>query len=167
MRGIGIRGMKFMAFHLQQAAPGSAKTVKEIHSIGHAVSKDLIRWEERPLALSPGEPGALDDMEIFTGCTYEKDGLYYLFYTMKSSREQGCGTTDRRRHQHRSGALEKISGKPGADTGSEMVSHRLQPRPYTVWWIAATFALSRIRTEKAITDSMPPEYQPRKCRRAP
>jgi len=83
-------GDEIHAFHLQQAAPGSAKTVKEIHSIGHAVSKDLIRWEERPLALSPGEPGALDDMEIFTGCTYEKDGLYYLFYTMKSSREQGA-----------------------------------------------------------------------------
>lgn len=83
-------GEEIHAFHLQRLAPGSSKTEREEHGIGHAVSKDLIHWEEQPIALFPGEQGELDDMEIFTGCTYELGGKYYLFYTMKCSGEQGA-----------------------------------------------------------------------------
>lgn len=82
-------GSEVHAFHLQRLAPGSQKTVYQEHAVGHAVSEDMIHWKELPPAVYPGEPGSLDDREIFTGCTCEKDGIYYLFYTMKSSRENG------------------------------------------------------------------------------
>lgn len=83
-------GKEVHAFYLQRLAPGSSKTVREEHSLGHAISDDLVHWEERPSVLLPGEQGELDDMEIFTGCSYERNGKYYLFYTMKSSRENGA-----------------------------------------------------------------------------
>ncbi|MCH8520222.1 MAG: family 43 glycosylhydrolase [Nanoarchaeota archaeon] len=57
-------------------------------SIGHAISKDLINWEELPVAL---EPGVLDEdwdnLSLWTGCVYKKDNLYYMFYTGRSKNE--------------------------------------------------------------------------------
>jgi beta-fructofuranosidase len=76
-------------FHLQRLRPGSQRSELESDSIGHAVSKDLIDWEEKPIVLSPGEPGSLDDMCLFTGCTFENNGKYYMYYTMRCSEDQG------------------------------------------------------------------------------
>ncbi|MCL2508362.1 MAG: glycoside hydrolase family 32 protein [Oscillospiraceae bacterium] len=50
---------------------------------GHAVSADLINWEELPIALSPDMPYE-DAGGCYSGSAIEKDGLLYLFYTSVS-----------------------------------------------------------------------------------
>jgi beta-fructofuranosidase len=46
---------------------------------GHAVSRDLIKWEYRPIALAPDE--SYDAGGCFSGSAIEKDGLLHLIYT--------------------------------------------------------------------------------------
>ncbi len=50
-------------------------------SLGHAISKDLIHWENRAPVLFPGEKGSHDDGELWTGCTVTERGVKYLYYT--------------------------------------------------------------------------------------
>ncbi len=50
---------------------------------GHAISKDLIHWEELPIALIPDKPYE-NDGGCFSGSAIEKDGVLYLFYTSVS-----------------------------------------------------------------------------------
>lgn len=47
---------------------------------GHAVSQDLIHWEELPIALYPDQPYE-STFGCFSGSAVEKDGTLYLFYT--------------------------------------------------------------------------------------
>ncbi len=50
---------------------------------GHAVSEDLVHWEELPIALYPDRP--YDDGDgCFSGSAVEKDGTLYLMYTSVS-----------------------------------------------------------------------------------
>ena len=46
---------------------------------GHARSKDLVHWEELPIALTPGDKE--DEDGCFSGSAIVKDGVLYLFYT--------------------------------------------------------------------------------------
>lgn len=46
----------------------------------HAVSEDLIHWEQLPLALAPDMPYE-STLGCFSGSAVEKDGVLYLFYT--------------------------------------------------------------------------------------
>lgn len=50
---------------------------------GHAVSDDLITWEEKDIALFPDMPYE-DDGGCFSGSAFVKDGRLYLFYTSVS-----------------------------------------------------------------------------------
>lgn len=50
---------------------------------GHAVSQDLIHWEELPIALYPDQEYE-NDGGCFSGSAIEKDGRLYLFYTSVS-----------------------------------------------------------------------------------
>lgn len=75
-------------FYLQRHLPGSGRPESDAHNIGHAISRDLIHWEERPPALWPGPAGGLDDLQHFTGCATKHDGRFYLYYTMRSSTNQ-------------------------------------------------------------------------------
>ncbi|MEO1440125.1 MAG: glycoside hydrolase family 32 protein [Chloroflexota bacterium] len=47
---------------------------------GHAVSDDLIHWEELPIAIAP-DPGTVDEGGIFSGCIVDHDGTPTAFYT--------------------------------------------------------------------------------------
>ena len=46
---------------------------------GHAVSKDLVNWEEKGIALYPTKTD--DRSGCFSGSAVEQDGTLYLFYT--------------------------------------------------------------------------------------
>lgn len=50
---------------------------------GHAVSRDLIHWEELPIALYPDQEYE-NSGGCFSGSALEKDGCLYLFYTSVS-----------------------------------------------------------------------------------
>ena len=50
---------------------------------GHAVSSDLINWEEKEIALFPDMPYE-DDGGCFSGSAIVKDDILYLFYTSVS-----------------------------------------------------------------------------------
>lgn len=50
---------------------------------GHAVSSDMVHWQELPIALAPTE-WYEDDGGCFSGSAVEKDGKLYLFYTSVS-----------------------------------------------------------------------------------
>lgn len=54
---------------------------------GHAVSQDLLSWEELPIALTPDMPYE-DDGGCFSGSALERDGKLYLMYT-SVSKERG------------------------------------------------------------------------------
>jgi beta-fructofuranosidase len=79
------------AFYLQRLTPGSSRNQPDEDFIGHAVSADLIHWEECELALPPGEPGGLDDMQAWTGCVYKCGEKFHMYYTMRSTRDGGAG----------------------------------------------------------------------------
>lgn len=66
---------------LQQARPGHPERNGETGALGHAVSKDLVHWEHRPSVLYPGKAGSYDDGDLWTGCTFLKDGRRYMYYT--------------------------------------------------------------------------------------
>jgi beta-fructofuranosidase len=55
--------------------------------IGHAVSEDLHRWRERPVALRPGPAGAWDSLALWTGCAVHDGTRFHLFYTGRCSSE--------------------------------------------------------------------------------
>lgn len=50
---------------------------------GHAVSEDLVHWQELPIALYPDREYE-NDGGCFSGSAIEKDGRLYLFYTSVS-----------------------------------------------------------------------------------
>jgi beta-fructofuranosidase len=58
--------------------------------IGHAVSRDLRTWDVLPTALTPGPPGAFDDLATWTGSVIAHDGRWHMFYTGVSTREDGA-----------------------------------------------------------------------------
>ncbi|HEV8636430.1 MAG TPA: glycoside hydrolase family 32 protein [Chloroflexota bacterium] len=47
---------------------------------GHAVSDDLVRWRDLPIALAP-TPGGPDQDGVYSGCAVDRDGVPTLVYT--------------------------------------------------------------------------------------
>ena len=59
-------------FHLQADRATTPDPSHGHHvSIGHAVSKDFITWEELPTALKVGKDGEWDDENLWSGCAAE------------------------------------------------------------------------------------------------
>ncbi len=53
----------------------------ERRTIQHSVSRDLVRWENRPDILGVGRKGDFDGFTLYDLQVIEHDGVYYLFYT--------------------------------------------------------------------------------------
>ncbi len=49
--------------------------------LGHHVSRDLLHWQARPVAVTPGRPGEADSANLATGSVIEHQGRFHLFYT--------------------------------------------------------------------------------------
>lgn len=47
---------------------------------GHAVSDDLVYWQDLPIALAP-TPDSVDEGGIFSGCAVDNNGVPTIFYT--------------------------------------------------------------------------------------
>lgn len=75
---------------------------------GHAVSKDLLHWQELPIALYPDMPYENGD-GCFSGSALEKDGDLYLMYTAVSKE---LGQTQCIAISHDGRHFEKYAGNP-------------------------------------------------------
>jgi len=75
----------YHAFYLQS---DMSVTPDERHdnlvSIGHAVSRDLKRWQELPTALEPGGSGQWDSLSLWTGSVIKRHDSWFMFYTGRS-----------------------------------------------------------------------------------
>ena len=58
--------------------------------IGHAVSQDLVEWTLLAAPFDVGPAGSLDDLATWTGSVLQNDGVWHMFYTGISSREEGA-----------------------------------------------------------------------------
>jgi beta-fructofuranosidase len=77
------------SFYLSRPRPGAEDDPDAIDWIGHAISRDLINWDEQAPAIPPGPPGSLDDMKPWTGHIFKSKNVYYLYYTGRSRAENG------------------------------------------------------------------------------
>ncbi|MFC1723269.1 hypothetical protein ACFL0V_03960, partial [Nanoarchaeota archaeon] len=85
---------KWHMFYLQNQNIGEAHERHQTYpekcnnpiSVGHAVSDDLVRWEELQTALSPTK-FSWDEVAIWTGSVIKKDDTYYMFYTGRNKEE--------------------------------------------------------------------------------
>jgi beta-fructofuranosidase len=83
-------GDRYHAFYLQAPKPLPRPDARhDLAEVGHAVSPDLVTWEEQPAAFRAGPPGAWDDRSIFTGSVLRHDGQAHLFYTSTAHAEDG------------------------------------------------------------------------------
>lgn len=73
-------GEEVHMFHLQVLRPGSERRPEEDRTVGHAVSRDLVYWEELPTALYKGPEGSCDQGSLFTGYAVYWEEMIYLFY---------------------------------------------------------------------------------------
>ena len=70
-------------YHLQRSRPDADLPPGHEDWLGHAVTRDLIEWEERPIAYGPQPGNPLEDAQPWTGCALWHQGQGYLFYTMR------------------------------------------------------------------------------------
>ena len=71
-------------YHIFSLTPPPGTTVYPARlrtTWSHAVSKDLVHWEELDTALYPGEEGEPDADGVWTGSVIYGEGKYHIFYT--------------------------------------------------------------------------------------
>lgn len=70
-------------YYLQTKIPNTKSKVPHT-AIGHAISSDLLNWEELPGAIMPGDPNspetAYDSGPLYTGSAVIHEGKFYNFY---------------------------------------------------------------------------------------
>ena len=86
-----VDGDDVHVFYLQAPRSLGDPELRHHHAtIGHAVSRDLRRWEVLPDALGTGAAGAFDDLATWTGSVVRHDGRWHLFYTGIARAEAGA-----------------------------------------------------------------------------
>lgn len=73
---------------------------------GHAVSDDMINWENKPIALFPSKE--YDQNGVFSGSAIEKDGKMYIYYTAVKYRDVNPEDTT-------------VAGKKGIEANQAMI----------------------------------------------
>ncbi|MHB8996306.1 MAG: hypothetical protein ACYC63_13765 [Armatimonadota bacterium] len=71
---------RYHLFHLQGSEDGSGPV-----ELAHAQSPDLLQWEQTPLVLPPGAPGAWDEAAITGGSAVVRDGVCSILYSATDS----------------------------------------------------------------------------------
>jgi beta-fructofuranosidase len=85
-----VDGDDVHVFYLQAPrALGDPELRHHNATIGHAVSRDLRRWQVLADALGTGAPGAFDDLATWTGSVVRHGGRWHLFYTGIARAEDG------------------------------------------------------------------------------
>ena len=78
------RGDTTHVFHQQVPKPGTVCPPEDNGAVAHAISKDLIHWQELPVAIRGGDPKARvpydREYAIFTGSAVEHGGVIFNFY---------------------------------------------------------------------------------------
>ncbi|MEM9522462.1 MAG: levansucrase [Pseudomonadota bacterium] len=84
-------GDTWHAFFLQADKALGDPELRHWHvSYGHAISRDLVRWEQLGTCFAPTEGPAWDDYTVWTGSvTRGDDGQWHLFYTGTSHADDG------------------------------------------------------------------------------
>lgn len=106
----------------------------QMPAIAHHISRDLVHWEERPVAVAPGQTGEPDSLNNATGSVVELNGKFYLFYT---GNQNAClATSDDLDH------WTKYPGNPlvqGDDRTYERANFRdpfvFYYAPEKLWWM--------------------------------
>lgn len=75
-------GAVWHAFYLKAPKSLGDPDLRHLNArVGHSFSRDLVTWTTLPDALTPGLPGAFDDLAIWTGSIVRHAGIWHMFYT--------------------------------------------------------------------------------------
>lgn len=86
-----VDGEDVHVFYLQAPRALGDPDLRHHHAtIGHAVSRDLRRWQVLPDALHPGPAGAFDDLATWTGSVIRTGDGWHMFYTGVARAERGA-----------------------------------------------------------------------------
>ena len=86
-----IKAMNFYHLYYLQAPRnlGHPDMRHDNAKVGYAVSPNLLAWSEKGIVLTSGKKGDWDDISIWTGSIIQKQDWYYMFYTARSTQENG------------------------------------------------------------------------------